>query len=408
MLWTHRIKAIVLGVGLGLALHTSNNWWNIFIDHVPECSQPNCVADFVMLYAEGTLIREDWLSLYDLDKQLAHQKKIAPTEKVLPFPYPPITALLIAPLALLPFSSAFLGMTVLNVVLLAASLRLLIRDLSLTRDQSHWLVLCALCNFGVHATVFYAQTSVIILFVLTCHVLAQKRSSECKAGLWAALLCFKPQFLPIPHLDLLLRSRWRGLLVGALTSATLIVGPFIVLGTETSRQYFLLAQRMATADNDWWNQWQGMHNLRALTTYWLPENSRFYVWWAGCIVVLATMILSNLRARRGPDGFAESWIINVLALLIVIPHLFTHDLSLLVLPCALLISMFKQTVPLFVGLGLVVLGLLPALNYAFPTVMAVTLVILFPLSLTLVRHGRFAGVWTMTHEKTTPSDTTRE
>jgi hypothetical protein len=222
------------------------------------------------------------------------------------------------------------------------------------------------------------------------------------------LLCFKPQFLPIPHLDLFLRGRWRGLLVGALTSATLIVGPFIVLGTETSRQYFLLAQRMATADNDWWNQWQGMHNLRALTTYWLPENSSFYVWWAGCICVLTTMILSNLRARRGPDGFAGSWIINVLTLLIVIPHLFTHDLSLLVLPGALLISMFKQNVPLSVGLGLVILGLLPALNYAFPTIMAATLVILFPLSLTLVRHDRFAGVWTMTHEKTTPSDTTRE
>ena len=383
MLWTNRIKAIVLGIGLGLALYTSSNWWNIFIDRVPQCSQPNCVADFVMLYAEGTLIWGDWPSLYDLDKQLAYQKKIVRTEQVLPFPYPPITALLIAPLALLSFSNAFLAMTVLNVVLLAASLRLLIRNLSLSRDQSQWLVLCALCNFGVHAAVFYGQTSAIILFFLTCHVLAQKRSSEYKAGLWAALLCVKPQFLPIPHLDLLLRHRWRGLLVGALTSAALIVGPFIIIGAETSKQYFLLAQRMATADNDWWNQWHGMHNLRALTTYWLPVNSRFYVWWAGCVLVITTMIWSNLRARRGPNGFAVSWIINVLALLIVIPHLFTHDLSLLVLPCALLISLFKQSVPLSVGLGLVVLALLPALNYAFPMIMAVTLVILFTVSLTL-------------------------
>jgi hypothetical protein len=379
--WTNRVKAIIVGIALGIALTSGVNWLQVLIDHVPQCAQLNCVADFVTFYAEGELILQDRQSLYDLDKQLVYQQRIAPTERVLPFVYPPITAALFAPLTRMPFSIAFLFMTALNVLLLFISLRLLIRYLSLTRDQSDWLILFALCNFGVHAVVFYGQTSAIILFFLTSHVLAQKQSSECKAGLWAGLLCLKPQFLPIPHLLLLLNRQWRGLLVGALMSVTLIVGAFIFIGLEASKQYFSLARRMVTTDDDWWNQWRGMHNLRALTIYWLPANWQAPVWWVGDALVLATMIWSNLRAGQKPDAFAGTWIINVLGLLVVIPHLFTHDLTLLILPCALFLSRCKETVPLSIGLGLVALAILPTVNYLVPTLMAFILVLLYGLSL---------------------------
>ncbi len=381
--WRNRIKAIVFGLALGLVLHTSGNWFKILIDHVPECDKPNCVADFVTFYAEGRLAWEDRQSLYDLNQQLAYQKKIAATDRVLPFVYPPITAALFAPLALMPFPAAFLVMTLANVALLWASLRLLIRRLPLTRDQSQWLVLFALCNFGAQAVVFYGQTSAIVLFFLTHHVLAQRQSNEYKAGLWAGLLCVKPQYLPIPHLILFLRHRWRGLLIGMLVSVTLIVGAFILIGAEASRQYFQVARRMLTADDDWWNQWRSMHNLRALTIYWLAANWQAPVWWAGCLLVMASMIACNLRLASVSDGFTATWIVNILALLIVIPHLFTHDLTLLILPGALFLSRFKETVPIPIGIGLAILAALPAANYLLPTIMATALVILYTLSVVL-------------------------
>jgi glycosyl transferase family 87 len=378
--WHNRIKAIVFGLGLGLAFHTSGNWFKILIDRVPECDKPNCVADFVTFYAEGRLAWEERQSLYDLNKQLTYQKRIAPTERVLPFVYPPITAALFAPLALMPFPLAFLAMTLANVALLWASLRLLIRHLPLTRDQSQWLMLFALCNFGAQAVVFYGQTSAIVLFFLTHHVLAHRRANELKAGISAGLLCVKPQYLPIPHLVLFLRQRWRGLIVGAAISTALILGAFVLIGAEASKQYFLLAQRMVSADDDWWNQWRSMHNLRALTIYWLPAAIQPYVWLAGCALVIASMIVFNLRANKRADDFAATWNVNILALLIVIPHLFTHDLTLLILPCALFLSRFKDTLPIAVGLGLVILAALPAVNYLLPTIMATALVMLFILS----------------------------
>src|SRR5688572_22190177 len=130
--WSNRIKAIVFGIGIALALQTGGNWFRILTDRVPECGQPNCVADFVTFYAQAKLFWQEPRSLYDLDRQLACQKTVAPTERVLPFVYPPITAALMAPLALLSFPAAFLLVTILNLLLILASLRLLTTRLSLT------------------------------------------------------------------------------------------------------------------------------------------------------------------------------------------------------------------------------------------------------------------------------------
>lgn len=385
----NRIKATVAGVGLGFALLMSFNWWNIYAHHVPKCSTENCVADFVTFYAAAQLLWDDPQSLYDLDRQQSYQNRIAPVEKVLPFVYPPITAAFLAPLAGFSFSTAFLIMTLLNLLLIGQSLRLLIRGLNLSTDQTHWLLLFTLCNFGVHAVVFYGQTSAIVLFFLTLHVLAQKQAEPPMAGVWAGLLCVKPQYLAIPHLILLVRRRWRECLVGTAVGAMLIIGLFLWIGFEASAQYLQLARRMVTADSDWWNQWRGMHNLRVLVLYGLPTAWHAATWWIVSAIVVAILVWINWRGANPSDDHATRWIVNCLGLLIGLPHLFTHDLTLLVIPCALVLSLVKAPVPPGIGIGLVVLAILPAVNYLIPTIVAVTLLLLFTASLFLAR-GKFA------------------
>jgi len=385
--WTNRFKAIILGLGLGLVILNSGNWWRIFTVHVPNCSQSDCIADFTMFYALGALIREDRYSLYDLEKQHAYQKKIAPAERVLPGPYPPITALLISPLSLVSFAHAFLLVTIANLLLLAATLRLLARELSLTRDQAQWLALFALCNFGVQAVVFYGQISALVLYLMARHVTTAKKLQERKAGIWAALLCIKPQFLLVPHFILLLRRHWRGLAAGICISMGLIVGGFLLVGPQATKDYFFLVQHMASEDNEWWNQWRAMHNLRALTIYWLPGNWQAYVWAVGCFGVIASIALVNFKSRETDQDFAARWIVNLLGLLIAIPHLFTHDLTLLILPVALILSLSDARVPIWLGVSLTAIGILPAVNYLLPTIMAGTLVFLFLGGLYLTCHS---------------------
>ena len=382
----NRIKASLVGVGLGLAFLMSFNWWNIYAHHVPKCSTDNCVADFVTFYAAAQLIWDDRQSLYDLERQQLYQNRIAPVEKVLPFVYPPITAAFLAPLAWFRFSTAFLIMTVVNLLLIGQSLRLLIRGLNLSTDQSHWLLLFTLCNFAVHGVIFYGQTSAIVLFFLTLHVLAQRQAERAGAGVWAALLCIKPQYLAIPHLIMLVRRRWREFLVGAAVATLLIIGLFLWIGLEASAQYVQLARRMVTADSDWWNQWRGMHNLRVLVIYGLPPAWHAVTWWISSAIVVGILMWINWPEAKHSHDHATRWIVNCLGLLIVLPHLFTHDLTLLIIPCALLLSLIKPQVTPAIGVGLVTVAILPAINYLIPTVMAVALVTLFTASLFLARN----------------------
>jgi hypothetical protein len=381
----NRIKATLVGVGVGLAFLMSFNWWNIYTHHVPKCSTDNCVADFVTFYAAAQLIWDDRQSLYDLDRQQAYQNRIAPVEKVLPFVYPPITAAFLAPLALFNFSTAFLIMTLLNLLLIGQSLRLLIRGLNLSTDQSHWLLLFTLCSYAVHGVVFYGQTSAIVLFFLTHHVLAQRQAERPVAGVWAGLLCIKPQYLAIPHLIMLVRQRWREFFVGAAVGTLFIIGLFLWIGFAASAQYFELARRMVTADSDWWNQWRGMHNLRVLVIYGLPQAWHTAAWWVLSAIVVGILLWVNWRGVKHRDDHATRWIANCLGLLIGLPHLFTHDLTLLIVPCALLLSLVKSQVPPAMGIGLVVLAILPSVNYLIPTIMAVALCTLFIASLFLAR-----------------------
>lgn len=383
--WNGRIKAIIVGLGLAVAVSLSNNWWSIYTNHIPSCVHDNCVADFVIFYAQPLMLRENPRALYDLDQQLAFQRRFVPTDRVLIFPYPPIMAVLLLPLTLLSFSGAFLTMTVVNAVLIWATLRRLINDLNFTSDQTQWLLLATLCNFGVQATLSNSHGSIIILYILTRHVLAQKNRKEIESGIWAGMLCLKLQYVPLPHFVLLLNRAWAGLFAGVLVVTVLVGGAFLFLGEQTLIQYLQIIRRYSGSENDWTNPLRGMHNLRALTGVWLPDSWSGIVWFSTMAAALFAVIWINLRARHLTNGFEKSWISNSIALLLLSPHLFTHDLTLLIIPIALLFEICGPRVPVWLGVGVVAVSLLPALNYLLPTIMAVALVILFLLSLRLAK-----------------------
>jgi hypothetical protein len=380
--WNGRVKAAVFAIGLVLTTYSAANWWSIFVDHAPPC-HPECAADFVTFYATAKLMSGNAASLYDLDQQFAYQKQIAPLRQVLPFVYPPITALLMSPLAWFSFSNAFLLMTLFNLALLWDSIRRLNRTLGLTRDQSQWLLLFTLCNYGVHHVLYQGQTSVIVLYLFTGYVISERLLHKYRGGFWIGLLSVKPQYLPVPNLIFLLQGKWRTLFLSLLFTAVLTVGAFLTIGVDSLWQYFSLVRRMAMVEQDWWNQLSGMHNLRALAIYWLSADWKEYGWWLSSAMVIASICWVNLRARYCSMNFQRLWITNVLGLLLVTPHLFTHDLALLILPCALLLSLFRERVSIPVGLGLISLGLVPITSFVFPTIVALVFLILYIVSLTL-------------------------
>jgi Glycosyltransferase family 87 len=139
--WNNRLKAIALGLGLALSTLTVRHWWSIFNYGHPPCN--DCVADFPQFYAGAKLVWQNPSRLYDYAEQLALQKTVDPRieDTTQPFAYPPFTALVLMPLAWLPFSGAFAVMTLANVGLLSVVLLFLIRKLGLGKEQSTWLLL---------------------------------------------------------------------------------------------------------------------------------------------------------------------------------------------------------------------------------------------------------------------------
>src|SRR5580765_1244161 len=183
--WNNRLKAIALGLGLALSTLTVRHWWSIFNYGHPPCN--DCVADFPQFYAGAKLVWQDPSHLYDYAEQLALQRTVDPRieDTTQPFAYPPFTALVLMPLAWLPFSGAFAVMTLVNVGLLSVVLLFLSRKLGLGKDQSTWLLLSTFCNFGVHSVLLGGQTSIVVLSCVTAFMFAVRTRKQSAAGFWS-------------------------------------------------------------------------------------------------------------------------------------------------------------------------------------------------------------------------------
>ncbi len=193
----------------------------------------------------------------------------------------------------------------------------------------------------------------------------------------------------LPHFALLLLRRWRILFTGVLLVVVLVGGSFLLLGAQTFLHYLQIIRLYGT-QSAWTNTLEAMHKLRALTGVWLPAPWGIIAWLSASALVFIGVVCLNLRLKQQPNGFEIRWIGNSIALLLLSPHLFTHDLCILVVPCALLLSIGKARVPIWLGTGLVAIALLPAANYVLPTIMGFTLAALFELSLAYAR-TKFAG-----------------
>src|SRR5438093_3351805 len=242
------LVAISLTVGAVLLVSSAGVWWSNLINAEGH------IIDFLPLYTGGWLFWQDRTHLYDLERQLAVEIPILvphPLPKVLPYNYPPFFALLLVPLAWLPFPLAYATATVLNLLCLALTLRLLLRRLALGSDQTFWLLLIAFCAVPVYVTLFQGQTSFLALLLLTLYVLDLQEGREVRTGAWAGLLLFKPQLLLLPLVILAWRRCWRGLLAAVTVLAILSLLSVVLVGVEGLRQHVLLMRQMAAADGTW-------------------------------------------------------------------------------------------------------------------------------------------------------------
>ncbi len=176
-------------------------------------------ADFSMFYVAGQMtVAGETTQLYD---QAAHQERLhqlfsnIDPQFALPYRYPPIVALLMAPLACLPYGLAIAMFMGLGLASAGVGLRLLVRetgDLSAVNRR-----LCYLALFGwpvVLETWIGGQASLFALLILCVGIVLMQRERYAWAGAVWALAAYKPNVLLIVVIGcILFRPRvLRGLL----------------------------------------------------------------------------------------------------------------------------------------------------------------------------------------------------
>ena len=301
----------------------------------------NGSIDLRPYYTAGYLVRTgDAAHAYDYQTERQLQNKLVSPEAsttLLMFS-PPYTALLFAPLSLVPFKTAFLIFFVTNLLLLALAIVIMRPQLdSLTQRWRPLPALLFLSFLPVGLTLMMGQITILLLLIYCLCFVALQHRKPFLAGLLLSLALMKFQIaLPVALLFLAWKQ-WKfffGFLCGA---AGLSVLSIWIVGIKSFLSYLrslFFTTNAATADPYAQMKYaifpQRMPNLYGLFIT-LSTGSH----WGMRLTVAASILLILWAMFQRP-----SLPLALLVGLLVSYHLYICDLSLLLLPLGLIANQY--------------------------------------------------------------------
>lgn len=292
--------------------------------------------DFRAYYTAGYMLRSGHAAqLYDYPTEQRFQSALVrPDPDALPFMPPPFAALLFVPLSLLSFTAAWIIFAGINCLLLLASCALLAPFL--TTLSARWKpapTLLFLSFLPAALTLIMGQLSLLLLLLYCACFTSLRRERDVLAGLILSLALIKFQVaLPVALLFLLWRQ-WRfiaGFLIGgALLTAlsTRIIGASAFLSYLHS--LFSMTQSL-TADR------ATQVHLGIMPSFMPNLFGPLFILghgapWSRILILALSLALLLWAALQRP-----SLPLALLIAMLVSYHLFFYDLTLLLLPLALL------------------------------------------------------------------------
>ena len=146
--------------------------------------------------------------------------------------YPPPYYLTVVPFALLSPVVSFVVWTV---------VQLLIAAYVIVRNPSPVLTLALLLFFPIPVSLFYGQATILLLFAVLQAYEAFERGDEGRAGMWLAVLFFKPQYAIAFPLILFYKRRWRAFAGLTAVASAIGVSSLVMMGIGGIRNYLQLS-----------------------------------------------------------------------------------------------------------------------------------------------------------------------
>ncbi len=250
------------------------------------------------------------------------------------------------------FTSAYRLFLLLNFASLLLTVYMLVSQLELDQSRSQALVLLITAFFPVYLTLKQGQLSLIFGLLHTLFWLRLSRGNWSHSFWWAGFLTGKPPLLPVPVWTLATRQLWSPL-VGLTGASVLLWGlPLLWTGPAILSDYVRLLADMSSGRYASISL-SAMCGVRGLDL-WLGAGN--LVWIPGTL-----LLLTALWITRG-------WALNrwgcctlILSTLVLAPHLYLHDLV-LVLPALAMVLKELPVVRALTFYLLFLLTLLPILT----------------------------------------------
>jgi alpha-1,2-mannosyltransferase len=241
------------------------------------------------------------------------------------FTYPPFAAILLAPLAVMPYWLACVAMTLLTVGLLAAVLMVVLRSVNaLPAGSRRWLVLggalvAAEALEPVQRTVFAGQVDVLLMALVALDILVDtpRWPRGMLIGLAAALKLTPAVFV----LYFLLRKDGRAALTAGVSGLAATAIGFLVAGADSVRYWTSSVFDTGRVGGPLYAGNQSLLGL--LTRLGIPASERTVVW---LMLVCGTIALTVVGMRRALASrhHAVALGLNALCGLLISPISWTH------------------------------------------------------------------------------------
>ncbi len=337
-----RLKLLLLILYFTLLLSISVSVW-VPIVREGLGTFEHAAWDFICFYMAGDMVLHGHGDvLYDLAEQTRWQEQLLYPHSigigVQPFYNPPTLLPLLLPFSLGTLAQGYRLWLAFNLVLLAGFFLLVQHHLQL-RGVDRFLFLLAILSFyPLTIQLLQGQTAILVLFGLALAYLALRSGREFLAGLALVLCSIKPQLLLPLLLVLLFKKRWPALSGLAVGAGALALPLLPVLGPANMVRWIGLSfagmQAPASHGDIPWS----MQNWRAVILALEVSGP------AGTILlVLLSLLTLGLLAwvwkgawQPAGDRFPLQFAATVWLTLLLSPHLYMHDLTLWLLPGALL------------------------------------------------------------------------
>jgi alpha-1,2-mannosyltransferase len=287
-------------------------------------------VDFLSFWAAGRMVAEGaGAQIYDIEAHRAVERSVSAVG-ILPFPYPPPFALMLAPFGLLPFGMGFAAWVALTGAFYVWAARPWMQDR------------IALAQPSVLVNGFIGQNAFLTsgIFLAGLHLL---KTRPLMAGAVLGLLVIKPQLAVMLPIAMIAGRHWQAIAGGALSAFLLLLVGLVTLGSASYAAFFQMLSTYAgfVAESRW--PWRELASVYALLRYFGLAAGIAMAIHVAVAVGAAVLVWQSWRQDRpGKEAVLAA------ATLLASPYLLTYDGLLLGLPAARLLVTGGRTIAVLI------------------------------------------------------------